>query len=52
MRGGGAKALRDRIAVAQDMAGTHKSSLGPRAASVAEQRDGIVAALDFLVPGV
>lgn len=40
------------VAVAQDMAGTHKSALGPRVASVAEQRDAIIAALDFLVSGV
>lgn len=40
------------VAVTQDLAGTHKSSLGSRVASVAEQRDAIVAALDFLISGV
>lgn len=40
------------VAVTQDLAGTHRSSLGPRVASVAEQRDAIVAALDFLISGV
>lgn len=40
------------VAVTQDLAGTHRSSLGPRVASVAEQRDAIVAALDFLIAGV
>ena len=40
------------VAVTQDLAGTHKSSLGPRVASVVEQRDAIVAALDFLISGV
>ena len=40
------------VAGTQDLAGTPKSSLGPRVASVAEQRDAIVAALDFLAAGV
>lgn len=40
------------VALTQDLAGTDKSSLGPRVASVIEQRDAIVAALDFLVTGV
>lgn len=40
------------VAVTQDLAGIHGSSLGPRVASVAEQRDAIVAALDFLISGV
>jgi toxin CcdB len=40
------------VAVTQDLAGTHRSDLGPRVASVADQRDKIVAALDFLISGV
>lgn len=40
------------VAVTQDLAGNHESNLGPRVASVAEQRDAIVAALDFLSSGV
>lgn len=40
------------VAVTQDLAGTERSSLGPRVASVAGQRDAIVAALDFLIAGV
>jgi hypothetical protein len=32
--------------------GRHKSSLGPRVASVAEQGEAIIAALDFLVSDV
>ena len=40
------------VAVVQDLAGTHKSSLGPRVASISAQRDLIAAALDFLIAGV
>lgn len=40
------------VAVTQDLAGTHKSNLGPRVASLAAQRDVIVAALDLLTSGV
>lgn len=40
------------VAITQDLAGTHKSSLGARVTSVAEQRDAIMAALDFLASGV
>jgi toxin CcdB len=45
-------ASEEYVAVTQDLAGTQKSSLGPRVASVVEQRDAIVAALDFLISGV